>query len=558
MTTIRLGSALFNADHTRLGEEVRRMEAAGVDFFHFDVFDGYFVPDQGFPARTIAALRPLTGLPFEVHLAARDPLRFLPSLAAAGVTTVFLPAEATPLLYEAVFAVREAGLRAGLCLALGTPLEAALAALPLLDAMLLLGRVTGEGARGRDFNDLVIARARTVSAAIAATGATVDLQVAGGLELRSCQAAVAAGAASLPLGAALHRQADPAAYLAALRTAITPAQNSAPLAAAPLSAPPYHVLVASRSFGRNCPHVLDEMRAAGCLFLPTSFVGTPSEEELLANIGEADALISGTEPVTARVLAAAAHLKVISKHGVGYENIDLAAAAARGVVVTVAAGAIEQSVADMTLALLLALARGIPAGVQAVRGGAWPRVIGFELRDRTLGIVGLGAIGKAVCLRAQAFGMRVAAYDVYQDAAFAATHDVTYLPLDHLLGQADVVSLHAPVLPETRQLINAERLALMKPTAYLINTARGDLVDEDALAIALRAGRLAGAALDVFVHEPPRPDHPLLALQTVIAMPHSAGQTEQGLRRMGEITAENTLRVLRGQAPLHAVRARGA
>jgi len=217
---IRLGSALFNADHTRLGEEVRRVEAAGVDFFHFDVFDGYFVPDQGFPARTIKALRPLTRLPFEAHLAAGDPQRFLPALAQAGVDLVFLPAESTPLLYETIYTVRELGMKAGLCLALGTSLAVLDATLPMLDAVLLLGRVIGEGSRGRDFNGLVVERVRSVRRMIDAGAFDVDLQAAGGLETENCVEVCAAGATSLPIGGALHREPDMAAYVAYLRSAI--------------------------------------------------------------------------------------------------------------------------------------------------------------------------------------------------------------------------------------------------------------------------------------------------------------------------------------------------
>jgi ribulose-phosphate 3-epimerase len=222
----RLGSALFNADHTRLGEELRRAEAAGVEFVHLDVFDGRFVPDLAFAPRTIQALRPLTALPFEVHLAASEPLRFLPALARAGADLVFLPAESTPLVYEAVFALRELGMRAGLCLALGTPLAVLEAALPLLDAVLLLGRVTGEGRRGRDFNGLLLPRVAAARRMIDALGRPVDLQAAGGLELESCGRAVAAGATSLPLGAALHREADMAGFVAALRAAIGPKEST--------------------------------------------------------------------------------------------------------------------------------------------------------------------------------------------------------------------------------------------------------------------------------------------------------------------------------------------
>lgn len=214
---VRIGSALFNADHGHLADEVRRVEDAGIDFVHVDVFDGHFVPDLAFSPRTMRALRPLTRLPFEVHLAAVDPLRFVPALARAGADLVFLPAESTPLVYEAVFAVREQGLKAGLCLALGTPLAALEPALPLLDAVLLLGRVTGEGGRGRAFNDLLLPRIEAARRMIDARGLALDLQAAGGLEVESCVEAARRGATSLPLGGALHRQRDMAAFIAGLK-----------------------------------------------------------------------------------------------------------------------------------------------------------------------------------------------------------------------------------------------------------------------------------------------------------------------------------------------------
>ena len=209
--SVRLGSALFNADHARLGEELRAVEEAGIDFLHLDVFDGYAVPDQGFPARTIAALRPLTKLPFEVHLTAREPLRFVPQLADAGVDLIFLPAETTPFLYEATFELRQRSVKPGLCLALGTPLSVLEPVLPMVEAVLLLGRVTGEGPRGRAFNNLVLRRVESVRRMIDSLDppASIDLQAAGGLELESCVQVCRLGATSLPLGSALHREKAP-------------------------------------------------------------------------------------------------------------------------------------------------------------------------------------------------------------------------------------------------------------------------------------------------------------------------------------------------------------
>lgn len=558
---VRIGSALFNADHTRLGDELRRTEAAGVDFFHFDVFDGYFVPDQAFPPRTIKALRPLSKLPFEVHLAVNEPLRFLPALADAGVDLVFLPPEATPLLYETIYAVREKGMKAGLCLALGTPLALLTSTLPMIDSVLLLGRVTGEGKRGRDFNKLVVDRVAEVRRMIDAAGLSVDLQAAGGLETDSCVEVCRAGATSLPIGAALHREGDMGAYVAHLKGLIgdqarrhegSEARRGGG-AAVQSSSGRFRVFVASRSFGKNVPEVLKALSDAGCDFLPNDLERAPTEEELLARIGDADVLVSGTEPVTARVIGAAPKLKVISKHGVGYENIDLAAARARNIPVAVCGGAIAESVADMAMALLLAAARQVPQADASVKRGEWKRFIGPELRGKTLGIVGLGQIGKGLARRAKGFAMELVAHDTYEDKPFAASWGVRYVPLDELLAISDFVSLHAPVTDATRKMIGAPHLRRMKKTAYLINTARGELVDEEALYAALKEKTIAGAATDVFVKEPPGPQHPLLTLDNFVATPHTAGQTQEGLRRMGETCAENILRVLRGENPLYCV-----
>ena len=314
----------------------------------------------------------------------------------------------------------------------------------------------------------------------------------------------------------------------------------------------YRVLIASRSFGKATPDVFDRLKGLGAEVVLNPLERAPTEADMVALIKDVDVLISGTEPVNARVFEAANKLKGIAKHGVGYENIDLAAAKNRNIPVAIAGGTITNSVADMTMALLLALARKIPLGDRAVKEGRWPRAVGVELKGKQLGIVGLGQIGKAVCRRAKGFEMEVIACDTYHDSDFAAQWQVQYVELDILLKTADFVSLHAPGGAETRRLIDSNRLALMKPTAYLINTARGELVDEGALFEALKHDRLAGAALDVFEVEPPGAN-PLFGLDNFIAAPHSAGQTNEGLRAMGEITCDNAMKMLKGQEPLFRV-----
>lgn len=213
----RLGAALFNGDHGRLADEVGRIDAAGLDFVHLDVFDGHLVPELGFPPRTIAAVRPLTRLPFEVHLAAVDPLRFVPPLADAGVDLVLLHVEAMALPFETIFAAREHGVRVGVAVTLGTPLARFEPLAPLVDAVLLLSRVTGEGTRGAAFNPLVLPRLRAVRAMVAAAGSAVDIQVAGGVNRGHIGDLVAAGVGSVALGAGLYRVPDMAAEVEAMR-----------------------------------------------------------------------------------------------------------------------------------------------------------------------------------------------------------------------------------------------------------------------------------------------------------------------------------------------------
>ena len=276
------------------------------------------------------------------------------------------------------------------------------------------------------------------------------------------------------------------------------------------------------------------------------------EDTLVRLVPEADGLITALEPVTARVLSAAPRLRVISATGVGYDHIDVAAATQRGVTVCISAGSNHQSVAELTLGLMIALARDITRGDRVLREGGWARLGGPELRGKTLGIVGLGRVGKSVALLARAFGMQVLANDVALDHTFATTHCIDYVPLQKLLPASDVVSLHCPLLPATLRLMNAKTLALMKRTAYLINTARGPVVEEAALVRALRAGQIAGAALDVFEAEPSIGAE-LRELPNVILTPHMGGSADEALARMVELALLNVTQVLDGAEPVFRV-----
>jgi len=311
----------------------------------------------------------------------------------------------------------------------------------------------------------------------------------------------------------------------------------------------WRVLIGSKSFGRSIPEHIQRLEEGGCEVVPNALGRAYRAAELMEALADIDAIVTGTDELTAEVIAAAPRLKVIAKHGVGLDNIDLEAARKRGIAVGATFGAVHDSVADLTLALMLAVARGIVPAHRRTASGEWKGFMGMELRGKVLGIVGLGRIGKEVCLRAQGFGMEVVAHDLYQDTEFASQHHVRFASLEELLAGADVVTLHAGLAQAGRPLIGAEEIAQMKGGAILINTGRGHLVDEPALVRALKSGALGGAGLDVFAAEPPK-GSPLLGMDNVVASPHMAGDTWDSRRRLGEMTIENILRVKNGQPPL--------
>jgi glyoxylate reductase len=265
-----------------------------------------------------------------------------------------------------------------------------------------------------------------------------------------------------------------------------------------------------------------------------------------------------TDPLTAEVIRSAPKLKVISQIAVGHDNIDIAAAHARGIVVTNTPGVLTEATADLTFALLLATARRLPTAERFLRQGEWKRwdvdlLCGADVHGRTLGLVGFGRIGQAVAKRALGFGMRVL-YSARNDAPpdVADALQATRLPLDAVLRESDFVSLHVPLRAETRHLIGVEQLCQMKRSAFLINTARGPVVDEAALVAALEEGLIAGAGLDVFEHEPQV--HPgLLALPNVVLLPHVGSAVTSVRSLMCALAASDCAAVLTGEAPKHPV-----
>ncbi len=314
-----------------------------------------------------------------------------------------------------------------------------------------------------------------------------------------------------------------------------------------------HILVTATSYGQHDAGLKSELEAAVGR-VTYNETGRPlSSSQLAALLPGVDGYIAGLDSIDAAALAAADGLCVIARYGVGVDNVDLAAAVARGIVVTNTPGANARSVAELTVALLLLLARPVLRAAAETRAGGWPRLPGLSLAGKTVGLVGFGAIGRQTARLLAGFDCRLLAYDPLLNEATAAALGVRAAGLDELLATSDFVSLHAPVTPATRGMVDAAFLARMKPGAALVNTARGELVDEAALLDALANGRLRGAALDAFAAEPPGGDNPLLALPNVIATPHMGAHTDGATTVMGRMALADCLAVLRGDEPRYRV-----
>jgi glyoxylate reductase len=285
----------------------------------------------------------------------------------------------------------------------------------------------------------------------------------------------------------------------------------------------------------------------------------PSREELTRGLAEAEGLLCLlTDPIDAALLEAAPRLRVISVMAVGYNNVDVPAATRRGILVTHTPGVLTETTADLAFALILAVARRIVESDRFTRSGGWKTwdpslLLGRDVHGSVLGLVGLGRIAQAVAVRARGFKMTVLYHDTRRMPAEEISLGAEFTPLDELLARSDFVSLHVPLTPATRGMIGEAELARMRPDACLINTARGEVVDEQALYRALVSGRIAGAGLDVYAQEPVDPAHPLLTLDNVVALPHVGSATRATRKRMADLAVDNLLAGLAGRRPPHPV-----
>ncbi len=270
-------------------------------------------------------------------------------------------------------------------------------------------------------------------------------------------------------------------------------------------------------------------------------------DEIVPLLKGVDGFIAGLDYITAEVIAKAPEsLKVISRYGAGVDRVDLEAAKKKGICVTNTPGTNATAVCELAFAHMLALARALPRLNEAVKRGEWPRNNGTELKGKTLGIIGFGAIGKNLAVRAKAFEMCVIAYDPYFDKAYAGQHGVEQKNLDDVLAQADFVSLHLPLSSATKHIIDKKAIASMKKGAFLINTARGGLIDEAAAAQAIESGHLGGIGLDAYEEEPVT-DSPLLGLDNVVMTPHTGAHTNEAIAAMGLMAVGNLIDVLEGR-----------
>jgi len=269
-----------------------------------------------------------------------------------------------------------------------------------------------------------------------------------------------------------------------------------------------------------------------------------TEDELIPLLEGCDGYLAGLDFITEKALSGAGRLKVISRYGIGCDRVDLDAAKKKGIIVTNTPGANADAVADLTLGLMLSVARMIPMLENSTKQGEWKRNTGIELGGKTLGLLGFGMIGKAAARRALGFGMKVTAYDPYMDEKYAKDNGILSCSLEEVISGSDFISLHLPLLDSTANIIGKDSIAKMRPGAIIINTARGGLIDEEALYRALESGHLGGAALDAYEKEPPDASVPLYQLPNVVTTPHTGAHTAEASLNMATMAVDNLISVI--------------
>jgi phosphoglycerate dehydrogenase-like enzyme len=305
--------------------------------------------------------------------------------------------------------------------------------------------------------------------------------------------------------------------------------------------------VTARAFWDNGQAAEEMLLAEGFHVEHSPVAGPYADQDLAPLLSSYNAVIAGTDAYTADLFAACPALRVVSRWGIGIDSVDLEAATRAGVAVTNTPGTTTEAVADYAFALLLGIARRLAEGDALMRAGGWGEYPGTLVLGKTLGLVGFGQIGQAVARRAAGFAMRILVHDPMLEREADRWPEVQFVALDELLAEADFVSLHAAVTSETRRMIGAPQLARMKPTAYLVNTARGALIDDEALLAALEAGAIAGAAMDVYAQEPLPTDHPLRGAPRCLLTPHNAFNAVEAARATSMRAAENIVLLWRGE-----------
>jgi D-3-phosphoglycerate dehydrogenase / 2-oxoglutarate reductase len=321
----------------------------------------------------------------------------------------------------------------------------------------------------------------------------------------------------------------------------------------PRGSPERRVLITTVPFGGHERRPLDLLERDGIEYVINPIGRRLKEEELADLIGDFGVVIAGTEPITARVMNSARHLRLISRVGVGLDSVDLAAARSRGILVSYTPEAPSPAVAELAVGLMIGLLRDIPGVDRVMRDGVWRRTMGRRLSAMTVGVIGVGRIGKRVIrhLSGGFPGVRLVANDVEPDLGFGARYNLEWLEKNDIYRAADIITLHLPLTPQTRSLVTAREIELMKPTAMLINTSRGNMINEQALAAALREGRLGGAAIDVFEREPYSGE--LATLERCILTCHMGSMSEDCRARMEIEATEEALRFLRGEPLVNGV-----